>query len=225
MADFYPVLTDAVARLPHNDARARQNLYARARAIFAERSRERGTQELASALEAAIGRVEAEAQAKATAKSLTRILEVLQSDAPSADASLVSGRAPRADASLVSGPAPNTAAAASTAKAPPNRIDADNPRPADAAAELGGMPNSLGMMLLGIAYAVAAIAFTGVAGIRGAVWASEGLIGYPAMLAMMTITLALFVVPPLLMFRKISNLPTIGLLLRFIHSASRRSSA
>jgi len=213
MADFYPVLADAVARLPHNDAQARQKLYARARAIFAERSRERGTQELASALEAAIGRVEAEAQAKATAKSLTRILEVLQSEAPRTDAPPVSDRAPSA------------AAAASAAMAPPNLIEADNPRPVDPTAELGGMPNSLGMMLLGIAYAVAAIAFTGVAGIRGAVWASEGLIGYPAMLAMMTITLALFVVPPLVMFRKISNLPTIGLLLRFIHSASRRSSA
>jgi len=213
MADFYPVLADAVARLPHSDAQARQHLYARARAVFAERSHERGTQELASALEAAISKVEAEAEAraKATAKSLESILEVLQSDAPRSGASPVSGRAPIGTT------------AAPAAKAAANLIDAVDPRPVDPAAELGGMPNSLGTMLVGIAYVVAAIAFTGVTFFRGAVWLSEGLIGYPAMLAMMTITLALFVVPPLLVLRKIPNLPSVGLLLRFIYSASRRA--
>jgi len=213
MADFYPVLADAVARLPRNNAKARRDLYTRARAIFAEQSRERGAQELASALEAAIGKVEAEAEArvKATAKSLESILEVLQSNAPRSGASAVSGRTPKATA------------AAPAAEAAANLIDAVDPRPVDPAAELGAMPNSLGTMLVGIAYAAAAIAFTGVTFFRGAVWLSEGLIGYPAMLAMMTITLALFVVPPLLVLRKIPNLPSVGLVLRFIYSASRRA--
>lgn len=210
MADFYPVLADAVARLPHNDAQARQDLYARARAIFAERSPGRGTRELASALEAAIGKVEVEARTKATAKSLASILEVLQTDAPRTGASPASARAP------IAAPAP-------AVQAPADLVDPGYPCTVDPAADLGAMPNSLGTMLLGIAYVVAAIAFTGVTFIRGAVWLSEGLIGYPAMLAMTTITLALFAVPPLIVFRKIPNLASAGFLLRFVHSASRRA--
>jgi len=213
MADFYPVLADAVARLRRNDPEARQDLYAHARTIFAERSRGPGARELASALEVAIGKVEAEARAKATAKSLASILEVLQPDAPRHSASPVSARAPL------------DAATAPAAKSPPGLIHTDNAWPVDPAAELGGMPNSLGTMLVGIAYVAAAVAFTGVTCLRGAVWLSEGLIGYPAMLAMIAITLALFVVSPLIVLRKISNLPAIAFLLRFIYSASRRTTA
>ena len=211
MADFYSVLADAVARLPHNDAQARQDLYARARAIFAQRTHERDTQGLASALEAAIGKVEAEMRARTTAKSLAGILEVLQSDAPP------SGGSP------ASASAPSGVAAAPAAKPFASHVVAGTARLVDPAGQLGGMPNSLGTMLLGIAYAVTAIAFVGVTWIRGAVWLSAGLIDYPAMLAMMTIVLALFVVPPLIVFRRISNAPTIGFLLRFFYLASRRA--
>ncbi len=70
MADYYPVLARAVASLPHNDAKARRDLYARARTVVAEQLRGRTPQNPAqeamreqAALETAIRRIEAEARA------------------------------------------------------------------------------------------------------------------------------------------------------------------
>ncbi len=67
MADYYPVLARAVARLPDNNARARQGLYERARAVVLEELRKQDPAKLApeqAQLEAAIRRLEAESSAK-----------------------------------------------------------------------------------------------------------------------------------------------------------------
>jgi len=91
-----------------------------------------------------------------------------------------------------------------------------------ATTELGGALGSLGTMLFAIAYIVAALAFTGVTYIRCIVWLYQGVIGYPILLAVMAVTLGLFIVPPVMIFGKRSTLPGPGFLLRFIYSASRR---
>jgi len=88
--------------------------------------------------------------------------------------------------------------------------------------QLAGAPNSLGTLFFAIAYAMAAIAFAGVTYIRCRVWIAEGVIGYPMLLIVMAITFAVFIVPPVMIFRKASSLPSFGFLLRFIYSASRR---
>ena len=62
-------------------------------------------------------------------------------------------------------------------------------------------------LLFVTAYIVAALAFTGVTYIRSIVWLYQGVIGYPVLLAIMTVTLALFIVPPVMIFRKTSALP------------------
>ncbi len=111
-------------------------------------------------------------------------------------------------------------AKAPVARALPDTID---DRKANAAAELGGIPNSLGVMLFGIAYIVTAMAFTAVTYIRAVMWQHEGIIGYPVLLLVVTITISLFIILPWAIFRKRSNVPTIGALLRHIHSKSRRA--
>jgi hypothetical protein len=216
--------------LPHNNAQARQDLYARARRIVAEQLRGRGMQSGASearrehaALEAAILKIEAEAQpAKArtsgeprpptqriaaaqeradnTARSLSKILQAVQ---PAEASETVNGRqapAPQADATT-----PATGGDGS-----------------DESKEFGEAPNSLGTLLFATAYIVTALAFTGVTSIRCIVWLHQGVIGYPILLVIMAVTLGLFIVPPLMIFRKASSPPSIDMLLRYIHSASRR---
>ena len=79
-----------------------------------------------------------------------------------------------------------------------------------ATGELGGAPGSLGTMLFATAYIVTALAFTGVTYIRCMVWLYQGVIGYPILLAVMAVTLGLFIVPPVMIFRKTSMLPRPG---------------
>ncbi|MFZ0526053.1 MAG: hypothetical protein WA776_15745 [Xanthobacteraceae bacterium] len=242
MADYHPTLARAVAGLPHNDAQARQDLYARARAIVAEQLRGRGVESGASeavreqaALETAIRKIEAAAQpaqtrkraeprrpiprsagapaqqrADNTARSLSKILQAVQPD----ETSEAAAPRPRRKSMNVSEVAP-------VIEPPPS--EASETTPHNPLAELGGAPNSLGTMLFVTAYIVAALAFTGVTYIRSIVWLYQGVIGYPILLAIMAVTLALFIVPPLMIFRKASALPAIDIVLRYIRSASRRA--
>ncbi len=113
-----------------------------------------------------------------------------------------------------------TQALVPSAKAKAPAINGD--RKSDASAELGGAPSSLGTLLFATAYIVTALAFTGVTYIRCIVWLYEGVIGYAIFLAVMAITLGLFIVPAVMFFRKTSALPSIDVMLRYIHSASRR---
>jgi hypothetical protein len=247
MADFYPVLARAVSCLPPNDVQARRELYARARTIVIEHLRGHGLQGVAieaireqAALEIAILRIEEESRAlrtgmsrkaevprpgasraavatpaerpKSAAKSLAKILQAVQSDAQydgkttNRSKALVAVEAAKPIDTGVIGPA----SAASV-----NRI-------VQTTEQLARAPNSLGTMFFAIAYAMAAIAFAGVTYIRCMVWIAEGVIGYPMLLIVMAITFAMFIVPPMMIFRRASSLPSFGFLLRFIYSASRR---
>lgn len=243
MADYYPVLARAVSSLPHNDAQARMELYARARTIIAEQLRHRDLKEPAAqmrreqaALDIAIRRLETESRsspirgngkpaatppkgiavsepqerARNTAKSLSRILQAVQSDETSESDPQRSSRrsmngkhavVPRADA-----------------KTALTGVDRDM----ITTTELGGAPTSLGTMLFALAYIVAAMTFIGVTYVRSIVWVYQGVIGYPILLAVMAVTLALFILPPVMFFRKSSTVPTIDIVLRFVYSASRR---
>jgi hypothetical protein len=219
MADYYPVLARAVAKLPSEDARARRELYAHARAVVGKQLR--GGPDSAveilreqAALEAAIGRIEAETRAhpringkaavpgasrrsaivaaepraETTARSLSKILQAVQSDEASVGDELSPRRA------------------------------LNNPIRSSA---FGQAPNSVATMLFGLSYVVAALAFAGVTYIRCAVWVYQGVIGYPVLLGVMALTLGLFIVPPLAIFRKASSLPTIDSVWRFIYGRSR----
>lgn len=239
MADYYPILARAVAALPHNDAQARQDLYARARSIVAEQlrgrdSRSAGEAEYA-ALETAIRKIEAAApptqtrtkgelrrparrvaaatsqeRADSTARSLSKILQAVQPD-ETGEAAL---RPPRRKSM--------NGTEALAAEVQPNTADTSEAKAFSAAAELGGAPNSFGTLLFATAYIVTAMAFTGVTTVRCIVWLYQGVIGYPILLAIVAVTLALFVFPPLVIFRKNAALPSFDDLLRLIHSASRR---
>lgn len=233
MADYYPILARAIASLPHNDAPARQNMYARARTIVAEQLRGRGLQNGTSealrehaALEAAIRKIETESRpekartngkppaqpvaaarerADITARSLSKILQAVQPEK-------ASEFSPRKSANDRQAPAP--------------QVDAKTPaiggERTGELAKLGEAPNSIGTLLFATAYIVAAVAFTGVTYVRCIVWLYQGVIGYPILLVIMAVTLGLFIVPPVMIFRKASSPPSIDMLLRYIHSASRR---
>jgi hypothetical protein len=244
MADFYPVLARAVSCLPQNDAQARREVYARARKIVAEQLRGRSRQGVAieavreqAALENAIRKVESESQpirapmngkpavprppangtaigdapgpSKTAAQSLAKILQAVQSDENHDNAPNLPGR------KTTNG----TKAPVASAPRPIAVIDNRNTIRSE---ELDSVPHLLGTMLFGITYIIAAVAFGGVTYIRCIVWVAQGVIGYPTLLVVMAITLALFIVPPLVIFRKASATPSFGNLLRFIYSASRR---
>jgi hypothetical protein len=224
MADYYPILARAVASLPQNTAHAREDLYARARTIVAEQLRGRGLRRGASeavgehaALETAIRKIEVESRpAKArinseprrpaqrvaadqeradnTARSLSKILQAVQ---PGEVSDATPRPAPRKFVNGIQQPAPN---AETTTTASGGQEDESK--------EFG--------------YIVAALAFTGVTYVRCIVWLYQGVIGYPILLAIMAVTLGLFIVPPVMIFRKTSAPPSMDVLLRYIHSASRR---
>lgn len=240
MADYYPVLARAISALPSNDPQARRDLFARARTIVNDQLRNGGQsaavkvlQEQA-ALEAAIARIEAEAHAvrlrtngkaapvpvgkpaaiamserrvENTARSLSKILQAVQSEeTPSA---------PQRKA--VDGATALSAAVKSAATA-----TIDDRNNAKAPSALGQAPSSLGTMLFELAYVVAALAFTAVTYIRCIVWVYQGIISYPMLLGVMAFTCALFIAPPVIIFRKTSGLPTIDTVWRLIHATSRR---
>jgi len=243
MADYYPVLARAVSGLPCNDAQARRALYARARAIVGEQLR-RGGRDTAvdvlreqAALEAAIGRIEAEARSshtpnngkaavarasarraiapaeqrvENTVRSLSKILQAVQSHEASPQSALPSRQKPN-----------------NALRSPLPAIEQKNTAPTDRRSSttttsgLGQAPNSVGTMLFGLTYVVAALAFASVTYIRCTVWLYQGAIGYPILLGVMAFTLGLFIVPPMMIFRKTSNPPTIDSVWRFIYARSR----
>jgi hypothetical protein len=182
MADYYPVLARAVSILPNNNARARRDLYERARAILIERLSNdpdglaaKTAQELA-ALDTAIRRVEAETPPAST-QPATR----------SAPTPPPTNRAPTAHADAQTKVALD--------------IGAGGNWTMYANEELGGEVNSLGAMLLGIANISGAVAFTGVIYLRGLLWVENGDVAYPVLLAATAFVLCLLMAVPWLMFR------------------------
>ena len=89
MADYYPVIARAVARLPENNARARLELYERARTIVLEELRKQDPKKLAleqAALEAAFLKVEAEAAEEPLARAIARPPRATSAPPPSTPA-------------------------------------------------------------------------------------------------------------------------------------------
>ena len=130
-----------------------------------------------------------------TARSLSKILQAVQ---PGEVSDAAPQPSPRKSMNGTQQPAPD-------AETTTTAIGGQD----DASKEFGEAPNSLGTLSLVTAYIVAALAFTGVTYIRSIVWLYQGVIGYPILLAIMTVTLALFIVPPVMIFRKTSALPVI----------------
>lgn len=253
MADYYPVLARAVSSLPHNDAQARTELYARARTIVAEQLRQRDLKDPVwemwreqASLDAAIRRVEAESRtghqisangkpvtlppqqhvttadpqerAKTTAKSLTKILQAVQSEETSKPDPQISSRKSMNGTHVLVPSADSIPVPSAESTVVATGVDSET----TTATELGAAPASLGALLFGLAYAVAALTFAGVTYVRCIVWVYQGVIGYPTLLAVMAATLALFILPPVAFFCRSSTLPTIDMVARFIYSASRR---
>ena len=228
MVDYYPVIARAISQLPRKDARARRELYLRARMVVAEHLQSRNLPDESSevireraALEKAIRRVELglrsevhaspTAQPRVNAKSLSQILKALQSgpnrsgvDLAQAARQLMTGRK------------------CGTARSKTNNMTG----------ELGEIPFALGTMLFRVTYVMAAIGFVGVTLIRCVVWVAEGIIGYLTTVVIMTITIGFFIslplvvsrVPALVLSRKGSKLSTFALVWRLIFSALRGAS-
>lgn len=242
MADYYPVLARAISGLPSNDRQARRALYARARTIVTEQLRDGGRSAAVevlreqAALEAAIGRIEAETRParlplngktsaplvgkrvaiapagrriENTARSLSKILHAVQSEETES-----AGEPQRKAVNGTTALSPTLESAAIAT--------IDDRTKTKAPSALGKAPSSLGTMLFDLTYVVAAFAFTAVTYIRCSVWVYQGIISTPIMLGVMAFTLALFIAPPAVIFRRTSRLPTIDMVLRFIHSTSRR---
>ena len=229
MIDYYPVIARAISQLPSKDARARQDLYLRARMVVAKHLQGRhlpdGSTDVIreqEALEKAIRLVELELRAvqgqassavqpSANTKSLSRIKKVLRPGPNRSGVGLA-----QALRQLVTGRQRGAARAKTDGMT----------------GELGELPYALGTMLLRVTYVIAAIGFVGVTLVRCMVWVAEGMIGYLTMVVIMTIAIGLFISLPLVASRflplaisgKASNLSTFALVWRHIFSALCRAS-
>jgi hypothetical protein len=175
MADYYPVIARTVSKLSDKSAPAREELYEQARSIIATQLRRQELQKSApntmderAALETAIRRVEAETLSTETQTSKILTLRppktVVVDDGD--DIGMRRRRLTDEDEAKAEGEAkalPAPAQADSTSEK-----QAENANNNDA----GGMSESLGVMLIGIAFAVGIMAFTGLmyAAICSTVW-------------------------------------------------------
>jgi len=108
------------------------------------------------------------------------------------------------------------------APAQPKEIDTSKNRAEDATNDMGRMPELLGAMLVRTTFIVGMLAFIALIYIRGLVLVSEHVIGYPILIAAISMTLCVFILLPLAIFRKARIVPAIGFLLRYTYSLSRR---
>ena len=222
MADYYPVLARAVSSLTINNARTRQEVYERVQTGLTAELRRRNPQKSApeimrelAALETAIHRVEMESPS-----TQTQTPKRLTPPRPTGN------RATIIDDSHDSriGPERLTVNEAKGRPAPtqPVGINTSKKRVENATDDMRGIPESLGAMLIGIAFIVGMMAFIGVIYIRGLVLVSEHVIGYPTLLVVITIMLCLFISLPLAIFRKARIVSAAGFLLGLTYSALRR---
>ena len=220
MADYYPVLARAVSRLAINDAQARREVYERAQTIVIAELRRQDLQisapeimrELA-ALETAIRRVEAESLSNQTqAPEGPTPPHLTATSAATADDDIGVRRERLAGNEAKVRPAP----------AQPKEIDTSKNRAEDATNDMGRMPELLGAMLVRTTFIVGMLAFIALIYIRGLVLVSEHVIGFPILIVVITMTLCVFILLPLAIFRKARIVPAVGFLLRYTYSLSRR---
>jgi hypothetical protein len=217
MTDYYSILAQAVLDLANNNAEARQELYEHARTIVSAQLRNQNPKKSALAimhetaeLETAIRKVEAEFRSSRTRKS---------KGAPG-PAAAVAGD----DLDIGIRREPLTAEAkARPAPARRGKIGASKKPPTKAANDMGGMPESLGAMLIGTAFFVGMMAFIGVIYVHGLVLVYEHVIGYPILLVVTAIMLGLFIFLPVAMFREARIVSGVGFLLGLTYSALRRA--
>jgi hypothetical protein len=224
MADYYPVLARAVARLSINNAQARRDVYEHAQTIVIAELRRQDPQKSApeimrelAALETAIGRVEAE-----SLFAQTQAPEVPTPPLPTANCAAIAddgydfrvSRESLTGNGITARPVPEQS----------QEIDSSQSRAELATDDMGRMPELLGAMLVLTTFIVAMLAFIAFIDIRGLVLFSEQVIEYPILIAVIIIMLCLFIVLPLAVFRKARIVPAIGFLLRCTHLLSRRLS-
>jgi hypothetical protein len=219
MADYYPLLLRAVSRLEDNTGAARLELYERARTIAVAQLRaqapKRSETEIMDelvALEMAILKVEREVPAPAHAPK----------PAPSPAAPPKAALPPAHASKAAPTPAHPSKAAPPQAAAAINRGNAPAER---ATAEMAALPESLGIMLIGIALIMGMVAFIGVLYVRGLVLVSAEVINYPILIAAMAILLCLFVALSLALFRRARIVALLDHLLKFTYSTLRRRMA
>jgi len=247
MADYYTVLARAISRLSDSNARKRHEIYERARAVVLEELSKLDPEKIApeqAQLEAAIQRLEAEASARDAAVAAAPPPQA--APPPAADVAMAAAPPPQAAPApaVEATPAPRRRPAAGyfgaiirsprrgkppAQQTPPAPAPAQAPegsaggrRAANAPDELGGMLNSLRTMLFGTASLVAVLAITGVVYVRGLIWVAAGAITYPGLLVVTAAAFILSLAVTVSIFRSAASLPGFGLLLRLIHSASRR---
>ena len=220
MADYYPVLARAVSRLAINDAQARREIYERAQTIVIAELRRQDPQKSApeimrelAALETAIRRVEAESLSNQTqAPEGPTPPHLTATSAATADNDIGVRRESLAGNEAKVRPAP----------AQPKEIDTSKNRAEDATNDMGRMPELLGAMLVRTTFIVGMLAFIALIYIRGLVLVSEHVIGFPILIVVITMTLCVFILLPLAIFRKARIVPAVGFLLRYTYSLSRR---
>jgi len=220
MADYYPVLARAVSRLAVNDAQARREVYKRAQTIVIAELRRQDPRKSApeimrelAALETAIRRVEAESLSNQTqAPEGPTPPHLTATSAATADNDIGVRRESLAGNEAKVRPAP----------AQPKEIDTSKNRAEDATNDMGRMPELLGAMLVRTTFIVGMLAFIALIYIRGLVLVSEHVIGFPILIVVITMTLCVFILLPLAIFRKVRIVPAIGFLLRYTYSVSRR---
>jgi len=220
MADYYPVLARAVSRLAINDAQARREVYERAQTIVIAELRRQVPQKSApeimrelAALETAIRRVEAESLSNQTqAPEGPTPPHLTATSAATADNDIGVRRESLAGNEAKVRPAP----------AQPKEIDTSKNRAEDATNDMGRMPELLGAMLVRTTFIVGMLAFIALIYIRGLVLVSEHVIGFPILIVVITMTLCVFILLPLAIFRKARIVPAVGFLLRYTYSLSRR---
>jgi hypothetical protein len=219
MADYYPALARAVSSLANNNAPARQELYGRARAIIVEQLLRQDPQKSAreimrehAALETAIRKIEAESLSARThapngptPPRLTAAVADASDDIGIRRESLTQDKAK-----------------ARPALAQPETIDTNKNPAQNEAADMGEMPELLGVMFIRTAFVVGMMALIGVIYIRGLALVSHNVIGYPVLLVAIAVMLCLFIFLPLAIFRKARIVSGVGFLLGLAYSALRR---
>lgn len=225
MADFYPVLSRAVARLEDNTEEARRELFERARTIAVAQLRRQDPSKSAreiehelAALETAIRRVELESRAH-PAPEPTRPAQARATVNRSSAVNDRKDATPRGSAATTrqeSAPPANTLPQ-------DTGIGTDGPQAISATNEMTAMAKSLGTMLAGIAFTVGAMTLIGVVYVRGLVLVENGVIDYSVLLAEVVILLGLFIALPFAVFRNPRIASAIDYLVKLIYSALRRS--
>jgi len=208
MTDYYPVLARAVSRLAIDNAQARREFYEHAQGVLVAQLRRRNPQISApeimnerAALETAIRRVEAESLSISSHSSAGP-------PAPRPPAA-VAGNGH--DVGVRQKRSIQDEAKARQAPAQQEDRDTSQSPTTNVTNDMSGIPESLGKMLFGIAFGVGMMAFIGVFYIRGLLWVSEHVIGYPVLVVVITLMVCLFIFLPLAIFRQARIVSRVGL--------------